>query len=100
MFCQCAKNELTNDMLGVLMGGSNGNWYLEFWWTWKLKLDLIFVQKNVGYGVSSQTLREKCPNTEFFLVTEYEEIRSICPYSVRMRQNTDEKKLRIWTLFT
>ena len=31
------------------------------------------------------TLREKCPNTEFFLV--------------RMRENTDHKKLRIWTLF-
>ena len=100
MFCQYAKNELTNDILDVLMGGSNRNWYLEFWWTWKLKLDLIFAQKNVGYGVTSQTLREKCPNTEIFLVTEYEEMRSICPYSVRMRQNTDEKKLRIWTLFT
>ena len=32
------------------------------------------------------SLREKCPNTEFFLV--------------RIRQNTDQKKLRIWTLFT
>ena len=27
-----------------------------------------------------------CPNTEIFLV--------------RMRENTDQKKLRIWTLFT
>ena len=32
------------------------------------------------------SLREKCPNTEFFLV--------------RMRENTGQKKLRIWTLFT
>ena len=31
--------------------------------------------------------------------TEYGEIRSISPYSVRMRENTDKKKLRIWTLF-
>ena len=31
---------------------------------------------------------------------EYEEIRSISPYSVRMRENRDQKKLRIWTLFT
>ena len=30
------------------------------------------------------TLYEMCPNTEFFLV--------------RMRKNTDQKKLRIWTL--
>ena len=36
------------------------------------------------------SLREKCPNTEFFSG----------PYSVRMRQNTDQKKLHIWTLFT
>ena len=50
-----------------------------------------------------------CPNTVFFLVfsgafsriqTKYGEIRSISPYSVRMRENTDQKKLRIWTLFT
>ena len=33
--------------------------------------------------------------------TEYGEIRSdISPYSVRIRENTDQKKLRIWTLFT
>ena len=46
-------------------------------------------------------MREKCPNTEFFLVcisrirTEYGEIRSISPYSVRMRENADQKKLRV-----
>ena len=27
-------------------------------------------------------------------------LRSISPYSVQMRENTDQKKLRIWTLFT
>ena len=32
--------------------------------------------------------------------TEYGEIRSISSYSVRMRENTDQKKHRIWTLFT
>ena len=31
---------------------------------------------------------------------EYGEILRISPYSVRMRQNTDQKRLRIWTLFT
>ena len=31
--------------------------------------------------------------------TEYGEILRIYPYSVRMRENTDHKKLRIWTLF-
>ena len=38
--------------------------------------------------------REKCPNMEFFLVR-------IFLYSVRIiRENTDQKKIRIWTLFT
>ena len=32
--------------------------------------------------------------------TEYGEIRRISPYSVRMRENTDQQILRIWTLFT
>ena len=32
--------------------------------------------------------------------TEYGEIRSFSPYSVRMRENTDQKLLRIWMLFT
>ena len=32
--------------------------------------------------------------------TEYEEIRSISPYSVRIRKTADQKKLRIWTHFT
>ena len=39
------------------------------------------------------SLCEKCPNTEFFLI-------SILPYSARMQKNTDQKNLRIWTLFT
>ena len=33
-------------------------------------------------------LRERCPNTEFFLVR-------IFLYSVQIRENTDQKKLRI-----
>ena len=32
--------------------------------------------------------------------TEYGEIRSISPHSVRMRENTYQKKFRIWTHFT
>ena len=52
------------------------------------------------------SLREKCPNTEFFLVRIFPHSdriwrdTSIFPYSVRMRENTDQKKLRNWTLFT
>ena len=32
--------------------------------------------------------------------TEYGDLRSKYPYSVRMQENTDQKKLRIWTIFT
>ena len=43
------------------------------------------------------TLREKCPYSRFFwsvfscLRTEYGEMRSFSPYSVRIRENTDQK---------
>ena len=42
------------------------------------------------------SLRKKCPYLELFwfafsrIRTEYEEIRSISPYSVRMRENADQ----------
>ena len=32
--------------------------------------------------------------------SEYEELLRISPYSVQMRENTDQKTLRIWTHFT
>ena len=43
------------------------------------------------------TLCEKCPYSEFFwsifsrVPTEYGDILRICPYSVRMQENTDLK---------
>ena len=43
--------------------------------------------------VNLLSLREKCPNTELFLVR-------IFLYSIRIQENTDQKQLRIWTLFT
>ena len=51
-------------------------------------------------------LREKCPNTEFFwsifscIWTEYRDLFRKSPYSIRIQENTDQKKLRIWILFT
>ena len=42
------------------------------------------------------TLRKKCPYSELFwsafshIRTQYEEIQSISPYSVRMRENADQ----------
>ena len=52
------------------------------------------------------SLREKCPNKEIFLVRvflyliEYGNLIRKSLYSVRIQENTDQKKLRIWTLFT
>ena len=51
-------------------------------------------------------LREKCPNAEFFwsvfscIWTEYRDLLRKSPYSIRIQENTDQKKLRIWILFT
>ena len=36
----------------------------------------------------------------FRIRTEYGDLRSKSLYSVQIRENTDQKKLRIWTLFT
>ena len=47
------------------------------------------------YHQIHQTLREKCPYSELFwsvfsrIWTEYGDIQSISPHSVRMRENTD-----------
>ena len=49
---------------------------------------------------AAQALREKCPNTEFFLVwvfLHWDWIRRLTPW---IQENTDQKKLRICTLFT
>ena len=54
----------------------------------------------------SYSLRRMCPNTELFwsvfscIPIEYGDLLRKSPYSVRMQENTDQKKLRIWTLFT
>ena len=69
-------------------------------------LNKLLYNTALGYTRYHWTLREKCPNTEFFLIrifphlTEYGEIRNISPYSAQMWENTDHKKIRIWTLFT
>ena len=49
------------------------------------------------------SLREKCPNKEFFLVRIFlysDWILRKSPFSVQIQENTEQKKLRIWTLFT
>ena len=51
------------------------------------------IRLNIPLRLLTITLREKSPNMEFFLVF-------IFLYSVRIQENTDKKKLRIWTFFT
>ena len=66
----------------------------------------IYIYILIKTHTHTHTLREKCPNTEFFwsvfshIRNEYRDLRSKSRYSVWMRENADEKKLRIWTLFT
>ena len=63
----------------------------------------IRVTFNRGIIYHSHSLREKCQNTEVFLVrifTHSDWIRRDTEYSVWMRENTDQKNLCIWTLFT
>ena len=59
------------------------------------QLECIFMakQETVVWILKTNALRERCPNTEFFLVR-------IFLYLFWMQENTDQKKLRIWTLFT
>ena len=59
-----------------------------------------------GSFTTIESLCEICQNADFVwfvfsrIPTEYGEILRISPYSFRMLENMDEKKLRIWTLFT
>ena len=54
---------------------------------------LTITTSNVTLEVPLLLLSEKCQNVVFFLV--YKSL-----YSVQIREYTDQKKLRIWTLFT
>ena len=58
------------------------------------------------FSSGSNSLRETCPYSEFFwsvfslLWTEYGEILPVSPYSVQMRENTDQKYRLLRTLQT
>ena len=68
-----------------------------------LSVPFFVFQDHVWAFVWFSALCEKCPNTEFFLVRVFPHsdwIRRDTEYSVRLRENTDQKKFRIWTLFT
>ena len=66
--------------------------------------------KNTGFDreipKEKYTLRESVQTRSFFwsvyscIQTEYGDLNSKSPHSVRIQDNTDQKKLHIWTLFT
>ena len=57
----------------------------------------LVTQNTCSNAKKSYSLRKKCPYSEFFwsvffwIGTEYGKVRSISSYSVRMRENTDQK---------
>ena len=59
---------------------------------YRIKLRYMIMQHQIRFPLKV-SLREKCPNTGFFLVR-------IFLYSVQIQENTDQKELRIWKLFT
>ena len=65
----------------------------------------LFLPRSGNALLSTQLLREKCPNTEFFSGPHFAvfglntEIYCISPYSVRIQENTDQKKLRYLETF-
>ena len=66
----------------------------KFWKILKFQRALIFL-----HCVKSAQIRSFFWSVFSRIRTEYGEILRISPYSVRMWENTDQKKLGIWTLF-
>ena len=60
----------------------------------------ILLHKCGLHDVKSVQIRSFFWSLFFHIQSEYGEILCISPYSVRVRENTDQKTLRIWTLFT
>ena len=70
-------------------------WYSQLFFlyaAWKSSFSVNHFQISNNY-YSAKHLRKMCSNTEVFLVR-------IFLYSDWIQKNTDQKKLRIWTLFT
>ena len=68
---------------------------MEIWTHYKVPLRC----KN-PYCVKSVHIRSFFGSVFSHIRAEYGYLRGKSPYSVRMRETTDQKKLRIWTLFT
>ena len=106
----CWEKFLTALITGSSLKSDNMGWSILRVYNF-LKMILEFFNCIVFFcykfvSISKGSLREKCPNTEFFLVRTFphsdwtQRDRSISPYSVRMRENTGQKTVRICTPFT
>ena len=76
--------------------------YKKLWPKRNLCLDFLrnFETSNKYHCVKSVQLRSFSRSVFPRILTEYGKIRSISPYSVQMRENTDQTKIRIWIHFT
>ena len=60
----------------------------------------ILTNRIISHCVKSVQIRSIFWSVFSDIWIEYWDLRSKSPHSVRMQENTDQKKLRIWTLFT
>ena len=75
----------------------------EFKWVEDLsKFNEDFIESNNEntHCVKSVQTRRSFWSVFFCIQTEYRDLQSKFLYSVQTQKNTDQKKLRIWTLFT
>ena len=76
------------NFFGSIIKPRNMNHEHKLWKDWRLSLP-----PTDTYPLNMSSLCEKCANTEFFLVRIFLHLNWIW-------ENTEQKKLRIWTLFT
>ena len=77
----------------------NSRLYLN-WKNMRRKRQMNNLGKCVSHCMKSVQIRSFFWSVFSWIRTEYEEILRISQYSARIRKSTDQKKLRIWTLFT
>ena len=67
---------------------------------WILKCENSWSFLHFIHCVKSVQIRSFLWSASSYIQTEYRDLRSKSPNSVRIQEKTDQKKLRIWTLFT
>ena len=65
-----------------------------------VKVIYIWCPTRTSHCVKSVQIQRFFWSVFSYIRTEYGSLRSKSPYSVQIQKNTDQKKLRIWTLLT